>query len=541
MQGNARQCKAKQCNAMQGNASQGPGARGPGGPGGRGPGGARPRVPVAPGEAAVGRGAGRAAARGAGPRGAGGGGPRAGGRGGGGGDAVEAAIARAWEAVGGEQPRFARRRGEGNGGYLQRVLEALLVPGLDDAGGWMRSPSSPGDAEPGGGAARLGVSGSASPSQSPRGHGEPDPGGAAGSPGSPRPGGSRRRPDPLWVPVQSRGSPRGLCSPQSSAGGSPKSRASAGTGAGSRRGSTAKLEGGVEERLRSEAMARFASRLNRKAEAHSQETRERVLRQKRETVLGTGVSRRRELGSATKEALGGQLRRAKGRSGLEREVEDPAGTSMRKPRSVVDIISSAKKSREEVAGGGSPASAQKKRGKETATVTAPRPPRSPSPPPSRGTPERRGGAATPRSNGGTPTSSPGDELAGKLRARKMRAEWPPSPQPVAGSSEEEQGATTSSPAGRKFPRGAAEPVANGRTGKGAGPPPATGPVPGSTSSARGSGRASAGRRESVKNAAFLEAAALFARAAGGPVETPVDKGWGLSGRRASSREGSPSP
>merc|ERR1712091_841957 len=217
---------------------------------------------------------------------------------------------------------------------------------------------------------------------------------------------------------------------------------------------------------------------------------------------------------------------------------------MRKPRSVVDIISSVKKIREEVTGGGSPAAAHKNVGEAATTVKAPRPPRSPSPPPNGGTPERRGPAVTPRSNGGTPASSPGDELAGKLRARKMRAEWPPSPQPAAGPSEEEQeeqGTTASSPTGRKFPRGAAEPVANGRAGKGAGPPPATGPVPGSISSARGPGRASAGRRESVKNAAFLEAAALFARAAGGPVETPVDKGWGLSGRRASSREGSPSP
>ena len=286
----------------------------------------------------------------------------------------------------------------------------------------------------------------------------------------------------------------------------------------------------MEERLRSEAMARFASRLNRKAGAHSQETRQRVLRQKRETVLGTGVSRRRELGSATKEALGGQLRRAKGRSGLEREVEDPAGTSMRKLRSVADIISAASKWPQGPARGAAAVAA------EATPATAARPPRSPSPPPSGGTPERRGGAATPRSKGGTPASSPGDELAGKLRARKMRAEWPPSPQPAADSSEGEQverGAAASPPAGRKFPPDGVEPAANGRSGKGAGPRPATGQARGSTSSARV-------RRESVKNAAFLEAAALFARAAGGPVETPVDKGWGLSGRRASARDGSPS-
>ena len=462
-----------------------------------------------------------------------------GGGGGDGRDAVEEAVARAWEVVGGEQPEFARCDGEESGDYLHRVLEVLLVPSPMGAGPRGRSPWFKPRSPETGRRARTEAAALRSPSVSPRSRGSGggdagEGGGEAGSPGtSPRSAGvlRRGRPDPLWMPAQSRGGG----SPQSSAGGSPRGSA----GAGSRRGSAAKLEGGVEDRLRSETMARFASRMNRQAHARSEEARERVLRQKRETVLGTGVSRRRELGSATKEAFRGKLRRARGRSGLEREVEDPAGAPMRKLRSVVEVITANLKQPGGDGEGLAETGARKReKAAAAATVTAARPPRSPSPTLRAGRdPERHESPSgksplpqrgSPRSNGGTPTAaaSPGDELAGKLLARKKRTEWPP----PAEAGESDAPVAEQAPARKRSPP--CSPVSSGQT-----PTVATGTSSGHTSRSA----SAAGRRESTKNAAFLEAAALFAKAAGGPLRAPVDKGWGLEGRRTSSREGSPSP
>ncbi len=62
-----------------------------------------------------------------------------------------------------------------------------------------------------------------------------------------------------------------------------------------------KIPRNVEDEMRRENMKRFMKRIHMKNKANSPETRERIERNRRNSVMGTGIAARKEIGKSTKD------------------------------------------------------------------------------------------------------------------------------------------------------------------------------------------------------------------------------------------------